>query len=332
MSGRRGPVLIEVDAEEAGEIAPTAAASVPDEPDAEQVRAMRTVAALTARRPSRLAKWFWSLLATLVFLAVSVATWEFVSGLIDRAPLFGYAALALSAMLATVLAAVAVREFVSFARLGHLDDLRRSAAAALAEKDLVAARTTARRIERLYAGREELRWGRERIRELSSDAFDADALFGIVESELLTPLDDAARREVETASRLVAMATAATPIAMIDVTSALILNMRMIRRVAEIYGGGTGALGSWQLARSILIHLAATGALAMGDELIASVVGGNMLARVSRRFGEGVVNGALTARIGLQAMEVCRPLPYFRNPKPSVAGLLKRAFVGLLTR
>lgn len=329
MSGRRGPVLIEIDAEDTAEIAPASATSIPDDADAAQGQAMRTVAALTTRRPSRLAKWFWSLLATLICLAISVAAWDFVAGLIERAPLVGYAALALSGMLATVLAAVAVREFVSFVRLGRLDVLRRSAATALAEKNLAAARTTAQRIDRLYSNRDELRWGRERIRELSPDIFDADALFGIVEAELLAPLDAAARREVETASRLVAMATAVAPLALIDVAAALILNLRMIRRIAEIYGGGAGALGGWRLARSVLVHLAATGALAMGEELAGSVVGGNMLAKVSRRFGEGVVNGALTARIGLRAMEVCRPLPFCRNSRPSVASLLKRVFVGL---
>ena len=330
MSGSRGPVLIEVDAEDSAEIASTAA-SVPDEADAAQGQAMRTIAALTTRRPSRLAKWFWSLLAMLIGLAVSVTAWEFVAGLLDRMPLAGYAALALSAMLATILVAMAVREFAAFARLDRLDELRRSAAAALVERDLVAARTTARRIGRLYSGRNEMRWGRERVRELSSDAFDADALFGIVEAELLAPLDDAARREVETAARLVAMVTAVAPLALIDMASALFLNMRMIRRIAEIYGGGAGALYCWRLARSILVHLAATGALAMGEELIGSVAGGNMLAKVSRRFGEGVMNGALTARIGLEAMEVCRPLPYCRKPRPSVSGVLKRAFVGHFT-
>ena len=44
----------------------------------------------------------------------------------------------------------------------------------------------------------------------------------------------------------------------------------------------------------------ATGAVAAGDDLIHTVAGGGVLAKVSRRFGEGVVNGALTARVGTQ--------------------------------
>jgi putative membrane protein len=73
----------------------------------------------------------------------------------------------------------------------------------------------------------------------------------------------------------------------------------------------------------------ATGAVAVGDDLISSVAGGGVISKVSRRFGEGVVNGALTARVGVAAMEVCRPLPFHAARKPSVSALVTRALRGL---
>jgi putative membrane protein len=79
----------------------------------------------------------------------------------------------------------------------------------------------------------------------------------------------------------------------------------------------------------VLTHLVATGAVAVGDDLIHSVAGGSVLSRISRRFGEGVVNGALTARVGVAAMEVCRPLPFRAERAPSVTGLVRRALAGL---
>jgi putative membrane protein len=45
------------------------------------------------------------------------------------------------------------------------------------------------------------------------------------------------------------------------------------------------------------------------------------------RLGEGVLNGLLTARLGLAAIEVIRPLPFAALPAPSltdVAGNLLR--------
>jgi putative membrane protein len=53
------------------------------------------------------------------------------------------------------------------------------------------------------------------------------------------------------------------------------------------------------------------------------------LAKVSKRFGEGVVNGALTARVGIAAMEVCRPLPFIHQPRPRVGNLIARGLKGL---
>ena len=143
------------------------------------------------------------------------------------------------------------------------------------------------------------------------------------------PLDARARIEVEAAARQVATVTAIVPLALADVFTALTANMRMIRRIAEIYGGRSGTLGSWRLTKQVLSHLVATGAVAVGDDLIGSVAGGGVLSKVSRRFGEGVINGALTARVGVAAMEVCRPLAFSSERKPSVTSLVKRALTGL---
>jgi putative membrane protein len=158
---------------------------------------------------------------------------------------------------------------------------------------------------------------------------DADGLLGAAETDLLTPLDQRALREVEAAARTVATVTAVVPLALADVATALASNLRMIRRIAEVYGGRSGGLSSWRLTRTVFTHLVATGAVAVGDDLIQSVAGGGILSRVSRRFGEGIVNGALTARVGVAAIEVCRPLPFHASPRPSVTALVRRSLTGL---
>ncbi|MEO0752151.1 MAG: YcjF family protein, partial [Pseudomonadota bacterium] len=134
--------------------------------------------------------------------------------------------------------------------------------------------------------------------------------------------------EITSAARQVATVTALVPLALADVISALTANLRMIRRIAVIYGGRSGVVGNWRLARAVMAHLVATGAVALGDDLLGSVAGGGLLSKLSRRFGEGVVNGALTARVGVAAMEVCRPMPFAALDRPSVTGLVKRALTG----
>jgi putative membrane protein len=177
-----------------------------------------------------------------------------------------------------------------------------------------------------------MRWGRERLAEAEAEAMDADTLLGLAEDTLLKPLDDRARREVEVAARQVATVTALVPLAFADVIAALTANVRMIRRIAEIYGGRSGALGAWRLTRAVITHLVATGAVAVGDDLLGSIGGGHLISKLSRRFGEGLVNGALTARVGVAAMEVCRPLPFRTLQRPRVTRLVQRALTGLFDK
>lgn len=326
---RPAPVVIDL---EGPAPSPAEAPPVPDpgaEPGAAAVaRAVR----LGARGPSRLGRLFRGAAGALAAFVLGLAATDYVTALLARSTLLGTVALALLGALAALLLLIALREAAGLARLRRLDALKAEAAAARAAGDLAAARRAAARLAALYAGREELRWGLARLRDGQGDLLDADGLLALAERELLAPLDAAARAEIEAAVRQVAAATALVPLAFVDVAVALGANLRMIRRVAEIYGGRAGALGSWRIARSVFAHLVATGAVAVGDDLISSVAGGGLAARVSRRFGEGVINGALTARVGQAAIEVCRPLPFAALPRPRVTETLRRALTGLFDR
>jgi putative membrane protein len=293
-------------------------------------RAMQTAARLagTKRGSSlgRLAAWAFGALFGFV---LSVAAWDFVTTLLSRNSILGTIAFALVTIAVLVALILALREWAAFARMARLDHLRIKADAARTAHDLPAARSVTDALLRLYSPRADLAWGRARLTERRADILDADGLLALTETELMTPLDQAARREIEASARQVAMVTALVPLALADVATALFANLRMIRRIATIYGGRSGTLGSWGLLRRVFSHLLATGALALGDDLIHSVAGGGVLSKLSRRFGEGVINGALTARVGVAAMEMCRPMPFVALPKPKVTNLVSRALTGL---
>lgn len=328
MSDRKGPVLIELD--DAPQAGPEAASPVPDLNFAPpQGRAMQMVATLGARRVNRLARFFWSAALALVGFIASLAAWNFVTGLLEANPVLGWTAFGLVAAVLLALLLIALRELAAFSRLGRLDRVHRAAEAALAAGDLKAARDVVRQISALYTGRPELREGRAVLDRQREELFEPASLFALAQAEVLAPLDARAQAEVEAAARQVATVTALVPLALADVVAALTSNLRMIRRIAEIYGGRSGTLGSWRLTRAVLTHLVATGAVAIGDDMLGSALGGSVLSRLSRRFGEGVVNGALTARVGVAAMEVCRPLPFDPGRRPSVTGLIRRALTGL---
>ncbi len=337
-TGRPAPHVFEADPE--GDRAgydpafdPAAAPPVPDAAGSGQdAAAMQRLAVLAARPARPLTRWFWGLLVSTTFFFATLALWAFVANLLAANPVLGAIAGVLLIAFGLVCLAIILREVAAFTRLARLDTLQHQAADAIAARDLKAARAIAEKLAEFYSGRLELRWSRDNLKAGLADAFDADAALALAEAELLAPLDAQAVREVENAARQVATVTALVPIAFADIIAALTSNLRMIRRIGEIYGGRSGALGTWRLARAVLTHIVATGMVAVGDDLIGSVAGGSVLSKLSRRFGEGIVNGALTARVGVAAMEVCRPLPFLSRRRPSVSKLLGRALAGLFAR
>ncbi len=290
---------------------------------------MMMVSRVLGGRPSRVTRLFLNSGVALLSFLLGVAALRFFADLLDRYPLLGWLGIGLIGVFALASLAMAWREYRAWSRLAAIDRIGRDAGAALASGDLAEAREVSARLSRLYAGRPEMGVGRAHLARHGDEAFEARDLLALAETALLTDLDRQARREIEAAARTVAAATALIPLALVDVAAALVANMRMIRRMAEIYGGRAGSVGGWRLARTVMAHLIATGAVAAGDDLVQTVVGGGLMAKLSRRFGEGVVNGALTARVGIAAMEVCRPLPFIHQPRPTVSGLLSRGLKGL---
>lgn len=317
------PVLIELDTPPPS---PSDAPPVPDPlPPGGAVQAAAQVATGRSSWLGRAAMWVsGSFLGGLLVLGA----WDAIAGLAARNVVLGWALAGLGIAAAVLLLVMVLREMAGLARLGRIDRLR-DAVQAARTGTLADARRVTGQVRDLYRGRDDLVWAATRLDDRAPEVLDADALVALTETELMAPLDAQARAEVEAAARRVALATALIPLALADVATALWANLRMVRRVADIYGGAPGTLGSWRLMRRVFGHLLATGAIALTDDMLSSVAGGGIVSKLSRRMGEGVVNGALTARVGVAAIEVCRPLPFAALPRPAVSAMVARALAGL---
>lgn len=325
---RQGPLVLD-------ESDPALAAPAPSVDEAPMlpdpaVTAMGRAAAMAAgqgERPGRswIGRLFWAALSGMISLGAALWLHDFVTGLFARTPVLGWIGAGLAAGLILALAALAVAELAGLSRLRRADAAQRQAMAALADDDRAAALATLDRLSALWAGRADAAWGLERLEERKPELLDAAALLAEAEHLCLAPMDAQARKVAIDSARQVAATTAFVPIPLADMAAALWLNLRMIRRIAEIYGGRAGMIGSWRLFKAVAAHLAATGAVAMGDDLLGPVLGGGALAKLSRRFGEGLVNGALTARVGAAAIEVCRPLPFEALERPKARKLVAAA-------
>ena len=167
-----------------------------------------------------------------------------------------------------------------------------------------------------------------KVEDAARAIIDGRDLIDVAERALLRPLDDKAQGEIADAAKRVSLVTAISPRAILDVVFVIAQIVRLVRRIAEIYGGRPGLFGLIKLARSIGAHIAITGGMAVGDSVLQQIVGHGIASRISARMGEGVLNGLLTARVGLSALAVCRPAPFAVDKPPGVSDVAPFLFSG----
>jgi putative membrane protein len=259
-----------------------------------------------------------SALSGLLLLGLGLAVENLIVDLYAIAPWLGWVALGLAILAVLAFLAILGREVAGIWREQKIENLREAAIDALAVKDHRAAKGIVADLLSLYGGRASAAQGSARLRGLTDEIIDADDRLAIAERELLAPLDIQAKRAIAGAAKQVSLVTAVSPRAIVDVAFVIFVAVRLLRTLARIYGGRPGLFGFLRLAKAAFNHLAVTGGMAVGDSLMQQVLGLGLAARISAKLGEGVLNGLMTARFGLAALSVCRPLPFIREETPKI--------------
>ncbi|CTQ52297.1 hypothetical protein LP7551_00814 [Roseibium album] len=283
----------------------------------EEPRLPRAVS--TPKPGFRFGKWLMVGLSGLVSLAVGLAIDSLIRDLFARTDWLGWTGVALAAIAALGLLGLALREIAALLRLNRIDHLRDQLQEAADADDAKAATAGLKELIGLYQDRPETAQGRKALSGHMREIIDGSDLVKLAERDLLSPLDLEARRIVMNSAKRVSLVTAVSPRALVDLLAVLFENLRTIRRLSALYGGRPGTLGFLRLAKHVLTHLAVTGGMAAGDSLASQVLGQGLAARLSARLGEGVINGLLTARIGIAAISVCRPVPFISGNGPTVS-------------
>jgi putative membrane protein len=258
------------------------------------------------------------------FLSLAFGLWadRVVRDLFARADWLGYAAVTALVLALAGVAVVVGREILGIMRLSAVQTLKAEAEEALISPRPAPARAVAASLVKVLSHRAETAKGRAALDATRDEIIDGPQLIELAERELLAPLDRKARALILGASKRVSIVTAVSPRAIVDLSYVLFEVTRLVRAMAELYGGRPGTLGLMRLMRDVVAHLAVTGSIAVGDGLAQQVLGHGLASKLSTRLGEGVINGLLTARIGIAAMDLCRPLPFRALKRPGIGDFI----------
>jgi putative membrane protein len=302
---------------------PRAVTGITIEPDEIDAPVVVPPAPLPVSRHMRWGTLLAGALFTLVSLWAGLAVTQLVEDFFARSPALGWVALAAASVAAVAALAIIIREAWDLARLRRIEHIQIDAAHALNTDDLAAAGRAVTGIAKLYSGRSDAQLGLRTLREHDSDIMDGADRVRLTERLLVSPRDDDAHRIIARAARRITLLTTVTPNAALDMLFVATINLRMMREVASLYGGRPSTLATFRLVRMVLSHLAVAGGLALSDTLLQNLIGKGLLGRLSARFGEGAVNGILTARVGLAARDVCRPIPQEASAKETLGSLMR---------
>ncbi len=281
-----------------------------------------TPAVNSVKRVFRWGRLFWVALFGLISLSLGLWIDELITSLFARNNWLGWAASGFAGLLVLASIALAMREFWGISRMAKISQLRSDAAEVRANDDMAGARNLATQLDKLYSNRPDTARSRNQMQQHREQIIDGCDLIDLIERDLMTSLDQRSRSLVMGSAKRVSVVTAVSPRALIDIGYVLYENLKLIRQIAELYGGRPGSVGFWRLTRNVVGHLAVTGTIAVGDGLMQQLVGQGVAAKLSSRLGEGVINGMLTARIGIAAIDLCRPLPFSDQTRLSVSDFI----------
>ncbi len=147
--------------------------------------------------------------------------------------------------------------------------------------------------------------------------------------KVMHDIDQQAYQIVTKASKETALFVMISQIALLDTILTLWRNVRMIRQIATLYGGKPGFFGSISLTVTVIQNLIYADVSETVADGTAEILGGSVLSVMSTQIAQGLGAGILTARLGIHAMNACRPLPFMKDEQPRLKEIRREVMSSL---
>ncbi|NMP33353.1 TIGR01620 family protein [Thalassotalea sp. M1531] len=174
----------------------------------------------------------------------------------------------------------------------------------------------------------------ERWQQTLAKGYSDPELIKLYSRQVLSETDNKALAEVARFSSESVVLVALSPIAILDMLIMLWRNLKMIDKVAGLYGLKLGYWSRIKLIKQVIANMVYAGASEVVADVSADMLGADIMGKLSGRLAQGLGAGMLTARLGLKAIYMCRPVPFDESaPKLSqvrteVVGQIKQLVKG----
>jgi putative membrane protein len=298
---------------------PPAQIELVEEPEPKLPAALPEVEPQRPRRP-----WLRLLVAgglAWLLALLGLEAYDLTTGLFERSVWLGTTFAVLLSATAVGALGIAGRELHSLWRLERVEEIRAEARPLLASEVHGQAETLLPKVERLYASREPIAQRIERFHRQASDALNDGERLRLFATTVLDPLDRRAYQLVKRGARDIAAVTALSPLGILDSLFVLARTLSMLRAIARLYGVRPGAAATVHLLRHAVRNVLAAGVGELLSDAAVEMAGASLVSVLSARAGQGAANGLLAAKLGLSAMQICRPLPFTEDELPSLRQL-----------
>jgi putative membrane protein len=187
------------------------------------------------------------------------------------------------------------------------------------------------KIAQFYMQRPDIKLLLDRFYVVLNDSHHDRDICQLFSQQVMKDLDQQAYRLVAQHAKETSLLLMISQKALLDTVLMLWRNLHLIREIATLYGTRPGGLSSLTLLKGILQNLVYADVSEVIAESTAEILGHSMLSMVSTQMAQGLGGGMLVARLGLQTMQTCRPLPFTEAERPRLREIRREMITTLKT-
>ncbi|MBZ9612025.1 TIGR01620 family protein [Rheinheimera maricola] len=276
---------------------------------------------MNLKPPSR---WWWTLASVTLLAVVLLSVWQWLLVLQQswqQSVVQGAVLTLISAAVLLLLSTLVWREATLWRRLARNRKWQQSADRIRHSVQFGEAEALCQAIASSLPSSPEISRAVTLWRSAVKDEHSDEEQLQLFENFVLAQLDQQAQKLIYRAATDSSLAVAISPFALADMLLVLWRSSRLVRELAQLYGGAIGQLRSVVLLKQLFTALLWAGGSELALDMASDVMSSELTAKLSARAGQGIIAGLLVARLGNLAQQKLRPLPATASAKVSLKSL-----------